>query len=224
MITLVGCGFLGSLTLEEWAKRAFGFQLAAPIRLIDFDQFEERNSANQNVTRRKAMGHPQKVDVMAGMLEEYSIPAEPIAQKLTAENTDKMLEDTTLLVSALDNVEAHDQLWYWAQKAKVPLLHLGISQGGTGRVEWTFGEHDSWSLSPIARLGQKYKDANVKLKPCELVGFRGLGLNTAMAGAKALGIWHGVDPEHEIEDVQPQMLTVWDCGLNFHKLEKSEAV
>jgi hypothetical protein len=194
------------------------------MRLIDYDKFEERNAANQNVSRRKAMAQRPKVDVMADLLGEYGIPVEPIADKLTEENVDKILEDTSLLVSALDNVEAHDRVWAWAIANKIPLLHLGISQGGTGRVEWTLGDHDSWSLSPIARLGQKYKDANVKLKPCELVGFRGLGLNTAMAGAKALGIWHGVDPEHELEDVQPQMLTVWDCGLNFHKLEKMEAI
>jgi hypothetical protein len=135
-----------------------------------------------------------------------------------------VLKDATTLVSALDNIEARDELWMHALYAKVPLLNLGISQMGTGKVEWTTVDHDQYGLSPVARINMmNYTEKNVTLKPCELIGFRGLGLNMGIAAAKALGIFKGLDPEKSVKNVKPGTLTAWSADMTSHQLSEVHA-
>lgn len=233
MIALVGCGFLGSLLVEELGKRWFAFQEGEGFMVIDFDTFEERNCANQNVTRvevSRALAEVGllKAEHLAGRLAEYFISAQAVTEKLTAANIDGIFEEPpSLIISAVDNIPTRNLLWFYAKAHKVPLLTLGISQSGTGTVEWTWGDHDSYSLSPIATLGQSKKLeslANVpkELKPCELVAFRGLGLNMAVAAAKAVSIFKGFDAETVLDtEVLPRtMLTVWDATNTGHTLRE----
>lgn len=222
MISLVGCGFLGSLLAEEIGKRWFALNDKTPIRLIDFDAFEERNAANQLCTRRDAGQF--KAFVTGERLEAYGVYAHMLPDRLTKENQQELLDGSEIIVSALDNIPTRNLLWYYAKSHDIPLLTLGISQQGTGTVEWTFRAHDTYSLSPIATLGQKKKMeslANVpkELKPCELIAFRGLGLNMAVAGAKALGIYKGFDPEKVLPtDGLPGIMTTWDATNMGHSL------
>lgn len=219
MLTLVGAGFLGSLTLEEWCKRAFALGEVDAIRVIDFDKFEGRNAANQNVTKIRAEQQPAKTEVMEEICKGYGIRCEQVIDKLTEENAEKLLAGTELCVSALDNIAARDALWYWAKQFEKPLIHLGVSQAGTGNVEWTFKEHDTYSLSPLVRP-KDYTEGNVTMKPCELVGFRGLGLNVAIAGAKALCLFKGHDPDGTLpkEEVEKGMMTSWSATMTGHSL------
>jgi hypothetical protein len=62
-----------------------------------------------------------------------------------------------------------------------------------------------------------------ELKPCELIAFRGLGLNVAIAAAKALGIWFGWDPEKQVVetlgvDVLPNTASTWSATNTGHQL------
>lgn len=222
-IALVGCGFLGSLLAEEIAKRFYAFEERSGITLIDFDRVEERNAANQNFDLEDA--GQLKVDAVYRRMKRYRVDADPIARRVAKENLG-MLDDYGIIISAVDNLPTRQLLWYFARAAKKPLLHLGVSQGGTGSVDWTWRDFDSWPLSPIALLGQtRYKeDVPKELRPCELIAFRGLGLNTALAGAKALGIFLGFDPEKHIEDdVLPRTITTWDVDTMGHRLRATEA-
>ncbi len=230
MIALVGCGFLGSILVEELGKRWFAFQENEPIKLIDFDTFEERNSANQNITRKRAETGVYKSMASAVLLREYGVSAHPLIIKLDKFNVGDTLrgdsgEEPSLIISAVDNLPTRDLLWYYAKQHKIPLLSLGISQQGTGTVEWTVSAHDSYSLSPLATLGQARKLAHAsnipkELKPCELIAFRGLGLNMAVAAAKAVGIYKGFDPEKVLsqEPLPRTVLTVWDATNTGHTL------
>lgn len=232
MIALVGCGFLGSLLAEEIGKRWFAFQEGEAIGLIDFDTFEERNCANQNVTRVRAESRVLKAVALEERLREYKVAAKALAVKLDKSNINTVLGgDVSLIVSAVDNIPTRNLLWYYAKQHKIPLLTLGISQSGTGTVEWTWEEHDSYSLSPLATLGQQKKLdslANVpkELKPCELVAFRGLGLNMAVAAAKAIGIFKGFDAETVLdqEPLPRSVLTVWDATNTGHTLRQTAEV
>lgn len=218
-IAIVGCGFLGSLFAEEIAKRFYAFEERSTITLIDFDTVEERNAANQGFTRMDAGA--QKVRAIADRLDEYHVPSVTYPLRLDKTNVGQLLDDVDLVVSAVDNLETRQLLWYYCRGTRKPLLHLGVSQGGTGSVDWTVEDFDSWPLSPIALLGQKnYKeDIPKELRPCELIAFRGLGLNTALAGAKALGIFMGLDPEKTTgADVLPRTITTWDVGVNGHSV------
>lgn len=223
MITLVGCGFLGSLLAEEIGKRWFALNERTGIRLIDFDTIEDRNAANQGFTLADA-GMLKASTVANRLSTSYHIHTDGVARRLDKSNQDELLDDTEIIISALDNIPTRTLLWYYARAHRIPLLTLGISQQGTGTVEWTIGEYDTYSLSPIATLGQKKKLealANVpkELKPCELIAFRGLGLNVAVAAAKALGIYIGFDPEKVIDgNVLPGTATTWDATNTGHSL------
>lgn len=220
-ISIVGCGFLGSLFMEEWAKRAFALGEEDTVRVIDFDKFEERNAANQNVTKARATEMPMKVTVLEELGKGYGLLMEPIPDKVTKENVEKLLDGTDTLVSALDNIESRDHLWYWAKQFGKPMISLGVSQNGTGAVEWTHDEYCTYSLSPLVRP-KDYSEAGaiVTLKPCELVGFRGLGLNVAIAGAKALGLYKGHDPDGSLPkaEVKRGLRTSWSATMTGHTL------
>lgn len=214
--TLVGCGFLGSLVAEELAKRQFALNDSTEMRLIDFDKVEERNAANQNFT--KADAALLKAFAVAESVEQYGIPADSVPEKLLRANIDDLLQHSTFIIDAVDNIPTRHELWYWGKRNHVPILHLGVSQLGLGRVDWTYENFDSWILSPIATLGQKTESAPVpkELKPCELIAFRGLGLNMAIAAAKAIGIWRGFDPEHEFGEVFARTITTWEATNHGH--------
>lgn len=224
MITLVGCGFLGSLFAEEMAKRQFAFDDTTEWRLIDFDKVSRRNAANQNFTLKDDGMY--KVDVLGERLLAYDLHLRGHATRLDKSNTHTLLEGSSVIISAVDNYPTRKLLWYYAKQYRIPLLHLGVSQSGTGNTEWTIGKHDSWSLSPLATIGQDIENAeNIpkELKPCELIAFRGLGLNTAVAAAKALGLFMGFDPEKVVNekmgyDVLPGAITVWDSTNTGHSL------
>ena len=154
-IALVGCGFLGSLFAEEFAKRAFAFDEELEWTLIDFDQVEERNAANQNFDLLNA--EESKVEAVEDRLMGYRNTVSAHAIRLDKTNINELLHDAGLVVSAVDNLPTRELLWYYAKETRKPLLHLGISQMGTGNVEWTVGRYDTWSMSPLATLGQTKK-------------------------------------------------------------------
>ena len=225
MITLVGCGFLGSLAAEEFAKMWFAFNETTPFRLIDSDKFEERNAANQNVSVLRARDNVAKAVHIAGIVGDHGIQEEIRTVRIDKSNIDEHLAGTTVLVSAVDNMPTRRLLWYYAKQHKIPLLSLGVSQAGTGVVEWTIGNYDTWSLSPLVTMGQRKKldaEANIpqELKPCELIAFRGLGLNTAVAAAKSLGVWMGFDPAKVLEQdvLKHQFALSWNVTNTGHYL------
>lgn len=221
MIALVGCGFLGSLFAEELSKRLMAFELGGTIiKLIDSDTFEQRNAANQNC--RLIHANEPKAEVMAQLVSEYGLAARHAVVRVTEDNINAVLEGVTFVVDAVDNLETRHLLWRWCKGHDIPLMHLGISQAGTGCVDWTYKEFDSWSLSPIALAAQggaAPAGPVEALPPCELVAFRGLGFNTALCGAKAYGIWQGLDAENEVgNDLEAGLMTVWQTENKSHRL------
>lgn len=223
MITLVGCGFLGSLFAEEMAKIWFAFEERTPFRLIDFDKVEERNAANQGFTLKDA--GRSKSGSVAMRLRAHNVPVTDYTDRVDKLNAPRLLDGTEVLVSAVDNLPTRRLLWFYAREHRIPLLNLGVSQAGTGNVEWTVGKaHDSWSLSPLVTLGQTKKLESIantpkELKPCELIAFRGLGLNTAVAAAKSLAIFKGFDPANSLTSTPlPGTVTVWDSTNTSHTL------
>lgn len=226
MITVIGCGFVGGLFVEELCKRLYAFERSMDFLLVDFDLVEPRNAANQ-IYRPIPHAEEPKAMVMMGVVQDYGMGAEALVLRVDKDNIADVLSRSDLVVSAVDNMETRTLLWYYCRGNDIPLLHLGVSQGGIGAVEWTFSEddeaHDTWSLSPIALRDRKTAFAPVaKLPPCELIGFRGLGLNVGLAGAKAVAIAIGLDPEYHVSDPEDQLehgfLTTWSCSGTTHEI------
>lgn len=226
MIAIVGCGFLGSLVAEEIGKRWFAFDEDENIMCIDFDHVEKRNAANQGFTLSNE--GETKADAVCQRLRAHGVRTDRQVIRVEKNNIEAVLADATFIISAVDNIPTRTMLWYYARKHGIPMLSLGVSQQGTGVIEWTHGEYDTYSLNPLAIMGQREKLeslANVprELKPCELIGFRGLGLNVAVAAAKAIGIWKGFDPEKVLGADEPlprSTYTTWDATNTGHSLRE----
>lgn len=226
MITVVGCGFLGGLFVEEICKRSFAFHEEIDLKLIDPDDVQNRNVANQIFTLVDL--HHSKVSVLGNRVTGYGLNVEALAERVEESNIDDLLAETSILVCAVDNIPTRQLLWKYAVGMDLPLLTMGISQGGTGGVEWTHFSKgfDTNPFSPmrLASLSDEKVEALGEvghLPPCELVGFRGLGLNVALAAAKALWIYKGWDAEKHVfpeAKGEPGTMTTWEATNMSHKL------
>lgn len=223
-VALIGCGFLGSLFAEEASKRAFAYHEELEFTLVDPDMIEERNVANQ-LWGLSDVG-VSKVFALSQYIGRYGIDVGIEKEYLDKDNSNDILLDANVLVCAVDNIAARSFIWERSVAMNLPLLTMGISQGGTGSVDWTHITRavDTNPFSPM-RLASLSEDRIAKLgkvgslPPCELVGFRGLGLNVALAAAKALWIFKGFDAEKEVFPTakgEPGTMTTWSATNNGH--------
>jgi hypothetical protein len=208
-ISVVGCGFVGSVFTTEFMKRCYAGKLDPEFRFIDDDTVEARNCANQNFLLAD-IGRA-KAEVLATQALASDKVAEWHRVRLTPDNIDELLEDTSLVIDGVDNLATRQLLWGYAMRTGVPVLHLGISEQGTGKVEWTHRSHQTFSLRPDQTAGKDIPDpASGVTPPCELARMRGVGLNTGFAAACAAGIYFGFDPESHLEgELTHGYLTDW---------------
>lgn len=210
-IDIVGLGFLGSWGAELIVKRLLAGDIFPDIVLWDPDIVDDRNWANQNFTKDDEGRY--KVDVVARRLEGYGIKVTANREKIESW---EQVKGTDLAVVLTDNLVSREEIWKGAVLGEYHMVTASLSRKGTGRAQWTFKDLDTFSLSPRNRIpGQKLEEEDVKEPPCELIKYTGLGLNTVIALARAVGIWAGVDPE---ETAEFQGMTTWISGNEFHKL------
>lgn len=197
-IVIVGCGFLGSHFVEQVCKLLYSQDLNAiySLRLIDFDTWDERNPANQNVTLREASQGAYKVDTLAVRAREYSVQCEAIKERLTFKNMGELLADALVVIDCVDNIPTRQMLWAAGKGGVAPTMHCGISKRGTGEVNWAAKELDTFPYTPLAMAGRTIKDddAGPKLPPCEMYKFMHAGLRTVEASTRALAFFLGLDP------------------------------
>ena len=231
-IALVGCGFLGSLFAEEVTKRLFAFETRVQWAFVDDDVIDDRNPANhlftlQDVGQAKVRALKNRMRLYAPTAVDTLAYKKRVGPK--SRNFGQMLAawsgeagNPLIVVDAVDNLPTRHWLWRLGKLQGFTVLHLGVSQLGTGAVEWTRGDAiDTFSLSPIALAAAGLDgDAQAQLTqldhlpPCDLVGFRGLGLNVAVAGAKAVGCFAGLDPENTAPPAASGTMTTW-LATNF---------
>lgn len=200
-IAVIGCGFLGSLFIEEFCKLSFAAEFQFDLILVDGDAFERRNAANQNVTLAQ-VGEPKAV-VAANIVKQYDRIAHPRIVRVTPENIKDVLSGGKLvaIVDAVDNLATRQLLYEYGIEKTVPVLHMGISPAGGGTVEWSHEKHDMFALAPW-RLAGKEPPKDPKsgfTPPCELVAMRALGWQVAFCGALSMSMYFGFDPEHHMD-------------------------
>lgn len=208
-IAVVGCGFVGSVFTTEFLKRCFAGKLDPVFRFIDDDTVEARNCANQNFLLAD-IGRA-KADVLATMAHQSDREAMWLKERLTLDNQDILLANVDLIVDGVDNLATRQLLWGYGMRTNTPVVHLGISEQGTGKVEWTYKDHQTFSLRPAATVGKTILDPESGVTPpCELARMRGVGLATGFAAACAVSIYLGFDPESHLEGIPTSgHLTVW---------------
>lgn len=224
-ITVFGCGFLGSLWTEEFAKRIYALDLpeTPEMLFVDRDVYEGRNGANQ-LFPPDAAGR-RKTRLCQRRVLHYGIEAGTLTRDILEGEALENLsgKDTLFVVDALDNLQARYRVWSWAQVREVPVLHLGVA-ASVGHVEWSVpGKFEGWGLAPHA-MRSVPSQPQAALPPCRLVRLRGLGLNMALAGAKAATLAMGFDIEEMFghgRKVLP-IYTQWEAGMTYHHLLPAE--
>lgn len=208
-ITVVGCGFVGSIFTHEALRRLNALEVPWDWGFVDMDLIEKRNCNNQNYTL--AENNFPKSEVLASYATDFGVEAEFVIGRVQAMDMDDFpLKESGLIVDAVDNLETRQWLWSFGLEHSIPVMHLGITQDGMGKVEWSTKELDNFSLSPIALRGRTdVKDPSVELPPCELARMRGVGLMTGFAGAVSLGHYFGADPEGFVGGTDKSLLTSW---------------
>lgn len=219
IITVVGCGFIGSHVADEIAKLCFSQELfPVKFRFIDFDTWEERNAANQNVSGNEARKEEFKAITCMRMAESYhnDITAEAITEKLTAENAAELLKDSTLIIDCVDNVPTRQLLWAYGKQGTVgPVMHVGISRKGEGMINWSSTVLDTFPFNPATIAGREMKEQDIKEPPCEMYKYRSAGLVLVQAVAMATAFYLGKDPWERLQGaVQEGLLTCWDTNVS----------
>lgn len=210
-VVVVGCGFVGSIFTTEFLKRMYAADIMPKMRFIDDDTVEKRNCANQNF-HPSDIGTP-KAEVMHRLAETQNLRTEFKKERLVVDNINALLEDALLIVDGVDNLATRQLLSSFARGGSVPVLHIGISEQGTGKVEWSSKTHTTFSLTPERTFGKTIADpVSGVTPPCELARMRGVGINAGFAAAIAASICLGFDPESFLEGKETVgYLTDWQA-------------
>lgn len=214
VITLVGCGFIGSHLAEELPKLLFSQQIfSCTFRFIDFDTWEERNAANQHVNVYTASSNEYKAETCGKYVEGYpDYDIEVITEKLTPKNAKDLLDGSTLIIDAVDNIPTRQLLWGFAKSGRAgPCLHVGISRKGDGIINWSSPGFDTFPFNPASVAGRKLAEQDFKEPPCEMYKYRAAGMSLIQTTAKAVSFFFGRDPWKILgkDLVEKGMMTVW---------------
>jgi hypothetical protein len=127
---ICGVGALGS-TAVQYCRN-----VAAELRLVDFDRVESKNLAAQWFVKQSV--GKNKAEAIRLQLANFSgAKAEALGVRLAATNAAQLLADCTLAVDCFDNADSRNVLSEAARAAAVPLLHAALAADGTfGIVRW----------------------------------------------------------------------------------------
>ena len=129
-IVICGVGALGSTCVQ------FCRNLAAELRLVDFDRVETKNLAAQWFVKQ-SLGKNKAEAARLQLANFYGAKAEAINAKLASSNAAQLLAGCTLAVDCFDNADSRLVLSESARVANVPLLHGALAADGTfGLVRW----------------------------------------------------------------------------------------
>jgi hypothetical protein len=129
-IVICGVGALGS-TCVLYCRN-----LAAELRLVDFDRVESKNLAAQWFVKQ-SVGKNKAEAVRLQLANFYGSKAEALGVRLAATNAAQLLAGCELAVDCFDNADSRIVLSESARAAKLPLLHGALAADGTvGLVRW----------------------------------------------------------------------------------------
>lgn len=216
VIAVVGCGFIGSHLAEELPKLFFSRDMYPFVwRFIDFDNWEDRNAANQNVSYRVANSKELKAETCARMAMEYPHnDVEAVTEKLTPANSNELLGDTALVIDAVDNIPTRQLMWGLAKGgATGPCMHTGISRKGEGIINWSAPNFDTFPFNPAAVAGRNLAPQDFREPPCEMYKYRTAGMFLVQGIARATAFYFGEDPWNLLQGHSEKGdMTCWNTG------------
>jgi len=130
-VAILGCGALGSVVAEILARSGVG-----RLRIIDRDYVEWTNLQRQALfDENDAKLGRAKSEAACERLKAINseIKAEPFVADITAENIDRHLQGSNLIIDAADNFSIRFLLNDWSLKTKTAWVHGGCV-GAMGQV------------------------------------------------------------------------------------------
>ena len=130
-VFVCGCGALGCAVAEMLCRAGIG-----RIRLVDDDYVQLDNLHRQILfTENDAIKKKSKVDAAADKLSLINRDAkvEPICERLTPQNADRLFDRFDLLIDATDNFRVRFMLNSLAVKKDIPFVSAGVL-GASGQV------------------------------------------------------------------------------------------
>ncbi|MBU0515366.1 MAG: ThiF family adenylyltransferase [Proteobacteria bacterium] len=132
-VGVVGSGGLGGFLIEILARAGVGRLVVA-----DKDTFEPTNFNRQilctslTLGRAKARAAAERVRLI-----NPAVDLEPVVERVTEDNVDRILAGVQVVADALDNVPDRLMIEVWAKRAGVPLV-FGAVAGFMGQVTTVF--------------------------------------------------------------------------------------
>ncbi|WP_456385805.1 HesA/MoeB/ThiF family protein [Desulfolithobacter sp.] len=122
-VTVIGCGGLGSMIIEELLRLGVGRLL-----LCDPDRFEPSNCNRQLYATRHTLGHP-KAEVASRRAREVHgfTDAIPVVAAFQ-EAEEALFSATDVVVDCLDNGPARRELSLLCHVKKIPLVHGAVER------------------------------------------------------------------------------------------------
>ncbi len=158
-VCVVGLGGLGSPITTQLAAMGVGH-----LRIVDFDTVDITNLHRQHLYSSERVGEP-KAKVAAERLRVLNpyVTIEPIEERITEENADRIVEGMDLVVDALDAMAPRYAINRACVKKGIPFIHGGviteigtattIIPGETPCLECFKGNIDDNKLPSNASLG-----------------------------------------------------------------------
>jgi molybdopterin/thiamine biosynthesis adenylyltransferase len=129
-IVICGVGALGSTAVQLCRN------LAAELRLVDFDRVESKNLAAQWFVKQ-SVGKNKAEAARLQLANFYGVKAEALGARLAATNAAQLLAGCELAVDCFDNADSRIVLADAARGAQIPLVHAALAADGTfGLVRW----------------------------------------------------------------------------------------
>jgi molybdopterin/thiamine biosynthesis adenylyltransferase len=129
-VVICGAGALGS-TAVQYCRN-----LAAELRVVDFDRVESKNLAAQWFVKQ-SLGKNKAEAIRLQLANFYGSKAEAMTVRLASTNAAELLAGATLAVDCFDNADSRIVVADAARAAGIPLVHGALAADGTfGLVRW----------------------------------------------------------------------------------------
>jgi len=130
LVTVCGCGAIGANLAETLARMGL-----PRLRLIDCDRVEVRNLSTQPWLRAN-VGQPKARVLAAHLYRAVGCRAEAVTDRLTAENAERLLRGSALVIDTFDNSVSRRAVQDAVRRLALPCLHIGFSGDGYGEAVW----------------------------------------------------------------------------------------
>lgn len=151
-VLIVGCGGIGGHLIDLLARIGVGH-----MRLVDGDVFEATNLNRQLLCEQSLLGSSKALAAEDRVKRiNDTIAVETIAQPMTSENVNALLDECDVVLDALDSIESRRILAKAASQAGIPYVY-GAINGWVAQAAIILPEENTIDLlyPPTAKLTDK---------------------------------------------------------------------